>query len=301
MKYTDVSGLQIPALTLGTMTFGTPVGREDAVRIVHQAAGMGINHIDTANMYEGYARVAGSAGGVAEEIIGAAVKGNRARYIIATKVGMKVGAAPVDEMTSPAAIHEQLTRSLRRMGTDYVDIYYLHRFDPDTAPWDIAEAMAKEIRDGRVRAWGVSNYTAEQLNQLVEAARQVGAPQVAVCQPGMSLMKQDALAALLPACKEHGIAVIPYQVLQGGLLTGKYRRGMEAPVGSRAWEKPDWVAERDDALYDRLEGFERDAQARGLTLAQYAVRWALEQPGVVSAILGAKRAEQLEGFLAVAK
>ncbi len=297
MKTTLAHGLLIPALTLGTMTFGTPVGAADAVRIVRHAADIGMNHIDTANMYEGYARAPGSAGGVAEEIIGEAVRGARSRYLISTKVGMKVGPGPLDDMTSPEAIREQLTRSLKRMRTDYVDIYYVHRFDPDTAPEAIAEEMGREMKAGRVRAWGVSNYTAAQLAALYDAAQRVGAPTPGFCQPPLSLLRRDAEAELLPACAKLGVAVIPYQVLQGGLLTGKYRRSEAPPAGSRAAEKPDWVQEMDGPLFDTLEVIETDAKARGLSMPQYAVKWALGRPGVVSAILGAKRPEQLDEFL----
>lgn len=296
MKTTNVQGLLIPALTLGTMTFGTPVGQDEAIRIIHHAADLGINHIDTANMYEGYARVSGSAGGVAEEIVGAAVKGGRSRYLISTKVGMKVGEGPLDDMTAPGAIHEQLSRSLRRMGTDYVDIYYLHRFDPSTPPQDIACAMSREMRDGRVRAWGVSNHTAQQLTALVAAARETGAPAPAFCQPPLSLLKPDALVSLIPACVENHVAVIPYQVLQGGLLTGKYRRGVGPPAGSRAQEKPDWVGDLDGALYDKLETFEAQAARHGVSLMRYAVTWALGHEGIVSVVLGAKKPGQLDDF-----
>lgn len=301
MRTTDTHGIKMPALTLGTMTFGTPVAKEEAIRIVHHAADIGMTHIDTANMYEGYARVPGSAGGVAEEIVGAAVKGARGKYLISTKVGMKVGSGPYDDMTSPGAIHEQLTRSLRRMGTDYVDIYYAHRFDPETAPQGIAAAMGEEIKAGRVRAWGVSNYTADQLSALIKAAAEVGAPVPVFCQPALSLLRDDALGGLLPLCAANGIAVIPYQVLQGGLLTGKYRRGERLPEGSRADEKPDWMPEMDAPLFDALEALAAEATSKGLTLAQHAVAWVLRQKGVVSAILGAKRPEQLDEFCTVAQ
>ena len=112
---------------------------------MHDAAELGVNFIDTANMYEGYNRFAGSAGGVAEEIVGKAVAGRRADFVVATKLGMKVGDTPVDENTSPEAIRVQLRRSLRRINTDYIDLYYLHRYDPNTAPGEIARAIGEEL------------------------------------------------------------------------------------------------------------------------------------------------------------
>ncbi len=147
MKYAVIphTDLKVSRLCLGTMTFGKPVPEAEAVRLTRLALDTyGINFIDTANMYEGYNRSAGSAGGVAEEIVGKAVKGRRGDFIIATKLGMKVGPAPEDDMTSPAAIHTQLLRSLKRMNTDYADIYYLHRFDPDTPPEQIVRSMGEE-------------------------------------------------------------------------------------------------------------------------------------------------------------
>ena len=266
MQYTKIPGtdMQASRICLGTMTFGSPVAGPDAVRLVRYALEEhGVNFIDTANMYEGYNRYAGSAGGVAEEIVGEAVAHRRGDYILATKVGMKVGEAPEDENTSPEAIRIQLRRSLVRMRTDYVDVYYLHRYDPDTEPHAVARAMGEELRAGTIRAWGVSNYTAAQLE-------------------------------LLPLCEKEGVGVVPYQLLQGGMLTGKYRRGQEAPAGSRLAEKPEWMKPFTDETYDVIERCAAEAAAEGVTMTQHALRWALAQPGVVSALVGVKREEQID-------
>ena len=176
MQFTTLpgTGISVSRLCLGTMTFGSPVSEPDAIRLVHDAAELGVNFIDTANMYEGYNRFAGSAGGVAEEIVGKAVAGRRADFVVATKLGMKVGDTPVDENTSPEAIRVQLRRSLRRINTDYIDLYYLHRYDPNTAPGEIARAIGEELKAGTIRAWGVSNYSAEQLSALLAAAPRQG-------------------------------------------------------------------------------------------------------------------------------
>jgi len=293
--------LRVFPVTLGTMTYGSPVAFGDAVRLTRCALERGINLIDTANMYEGYTRYAGSAGGVAEEIVGEAIAPlDRSSVLLATKVGMKVGQAPEDEGTSAAAIRRQLEASLRRMRTDYVDLYYLHRPD-DASPLEqtLAELDA-QMRAGRVRHYGVSNYSAEQLQQLLDCADRSNLPRPVVCQPPLSLLKTEALDALLPLCKKEQIAVIPYQIYQGGLLTGKYRRGMAAPAGSRAEEKPDWVMELTDPLFDRLEAIEREAAGMGLDMAQYALRWTLAQPAVVSAIVGVKNERQIDAAVAAA-
>lgn len=286
-------------VTLGTMTYGSPVAFDDAVKLTHYALKKGINHIDTANMYEGYNRYAGSAGGVAEEIVGKAIQGMaRGDVIVSTKVGMKVGDAPEDEGTSAAAIQKQLDASLKRLKTDYIDLYYLHRFDTAVEPAAILKAMQKAIFAGKIRYYGVSNYSTEQLKALLAAADANRLPRPVVCQPPLSMLKPDALSTLIPLCAAEDLAVIPYQIYQGGLLTGKYKRGMQPPQGSRAAEKPAWLAAPDDALFDRLEAIEASAAKLGLSMPAYALRWTLEQPAVVSAIVGVKSERQVDDAVA---
>jgi len=292
------TNLEVSTICLGTMTFGTPVGEADAIRLVHYAAAVGINFIDTANMYEGYTRHPGSAGGVAEKIVGKAVAGRRGDFVIATKVGMKVGEAPEDEGTSPAAIRKHLDLSLGRLGIDCLDLYYLHKPDPDTPLVDTLNALDAAINAGKIRHFGVSNYSAEQLSELLSVADANSLTRPVIIQPGMSYLKQDACGDLLPLCAKEGIAAAPYQVLQGGLLTGKYRRGEGIPAGSRKEEKDGWVWDLNDDLYDKLEAIEKDAGAAGLTMTQYAIRWALEQPAVISPVVGVKRESQVDDTVA---
>ena len=297
MKYAMIPGtdMSVSKVCLGTMTFGSPVPEAEAIRLIHYALDThGINFVDTANMYEGYNRYAGSSGGVAEEILGKAVAGQRDRFVLATKVGMKVGAAPEDENTSPEAIRVQLRRSLKRMNTDYVDLYYLHRFDPNTDPHLIARAIGEELKAGTIRAWGVSNYTAEQLKALLAAAKEENVIAPAMCQPALSMVNTGALEDMLPLCAAEGIGVIPYQILQGGMLTGKYRRNQAAPAGSRLAEKPEWMKPFTDEVYNVIEHCADQAAQQGITMTQYALRWALEQPGVISALVGVKREAQIE-------
>ena len=291
--------ISVSPVTLGTMTFGSPVAFDDAVKLTQYALLHGVNHIDTANMYEGYNRVAGSAGGVAEEIVGAAMCGmSRGKVIVSTKVGMKVGTEPEDEGTSAKAIAKQLDASLKRLNTDYIDLYYLHRFDGNVAAEEILRAMQSAVFAGKIRYYGVSNYSAEQLRALLAAADALHLPRPVVCQPPLSMLKQDTLGELIPLCAAQDIAVIPYQIYQGGLLTGKYQRGMEPPKGSRAEEKPAWLASPDEALYDKLDAIAAGAKARGISMSAYALRWTLEQPAVVSAIVGVKSERQLDDAIA---
>lgn len=295
MRTTPVgaSGLPISAITLGTMTFGTPVAEPEAVGLVHHARDLGITSIDVANMYEGYARVAGSSGGVAEEIVGRAVAHDRDAYVVATKLGMKVGEGPDDEFTSPSAIRVQLRASLRRLGMEHVDLYYLHKPDPVSAPEEIVAAIQAEVDGGLVREWGVSNYGAPELRVLLDAVAAVGARPPAVCQPKLNLLVTDALDELVPLCVENGIAVLAYQVLEGGLLTGKYRADA-VPAGTRGAEKPEWMSRLDEAGWSRLAQIGREADSAGRTMTQHAIAEVLGMPGVVSALVGVTRAGQLD-------
>jgi aryl-alcohol dehydrogenase-like predicted oxidoreductase len=290
--------LRVSTLCLGTMTFGTPVGEADAVRLTHWAIEHGINFIDTANMYEGYARVVGSAGGVAEAILGKALANRRDRVVLATKVGMVVGQQAEDGGTSPAAIRTQLDRSLARLATSFVDIYYLHAPDPKVSLVDVVGALSELIEAGKIRHYGISNYSAAQTADLLAVADANRLPRPVIHQPPYSLLCRDIEKDLLPLCQREKIAVAPYQVLQGGLLTGKYKRGQPPPEDSRRKEHPRWTWEFTDELFDRLERLETEAAGSGRTLTEHALRWVLEQPAVVSAVVGVKRSEQLAAMIA---
>ncbi|MBI4232336.1 aldo/keto reductase [Candidatus Peregrinibacteria bacterium] len=286
--------LKVSQVCLGTMTFGTPVGESDAIKLVHYGFDKGINFIDTANMYEGYSRYMGSHGGIAEKIVGKAISGQRSKFVVATKVGMKVGEAPEDEFTSALAIRKHLDLSLKRLDTDYIDIYYLHKPDPVSPLIETLTALTDIIQSGRIRYYGISNYSSSQTVALLKIADENSLPRPVVHQSPLSLLRQELCNDLLPLCKKEQIAVIPYQVLQGGLLTGKYRRGEPVPLDSRKAEKDAWVWEMKDELFDKMEEIEKKARQSNLTMTEYAIQWVLKQPAVVSAIIGVKRASQLD-------
>ncbi len=292
------SDILVSRVCLGTMTFGSPVGSDAAVDLIRRAADLGVNFIDTANMYEGYDRTAGSAGGVAEEIVGRAIAGRRDDFVVATKLGMKVGPEPWDDYTSPDAIRIQLDRSLRRLGTDYVDVYYLHRPDPSTPDGELVQALGRELAAGRIRSWAVSNFSTEQLAAIMAAADEAGVDRPVACQPRVNLLDTSALDALVPSCSRAGISVVPYQVLAGGLLSGKYRRGQSAPAGTRGADKPDWVPAIDEATQARLDEIGRQAEAAGLPMASWAIRWLAQQPGIDAVLVGATRPAQVEAAVA---
>jgi len=290
--------LRVSSLCLGTMTFGTPVAEADAIRLTHRAIDHGINFVDTANMYEGHTRFIGSPGGVAEEILRRALEGRRERVVLATKVGMKIGPGDDEEGLSRAHVLREIDRSLTRLGCEYVDLYYMHKPDPKTELAESVQAFNELVDAGKVRYWGVSNFAAEQVSELLQVCDENGWRRPVVLQPPYSLLKRDVEERILPLCQREQIAVVPYQVLQGGLLTGKYRRSTAAPDGFRQVEKPEWTLPLSDELFDRLERIEAEAQAQGRSLMQHALLEPLAQPAVVSLIVGVKRVAQIEGLIA---
>ena len=294
------SGLLVSPICLGTMTFGSPVGEADSIRLVHQAIDLGINFIDTANAYEGYDRVLGSAGGVAEEILGKAVKDRRDQVVLATKAGAPVGQGPQDRGLSRVHLLREIDKSLRRLQTDWIDLFILHWPDKHTPMDTTLAALDHAVRQGKVSHIGISNHSAAQICEFLWLADQNGWPPMISSQIPFSLLKRD-FQNELQFCQQHRIAVTPYQSLQGGLLTGKYRRGQTPPGDSRASEKPGWISHPlEDPLFDKLEVMEGLAAELGVPPAQFALAWTLAQPAMTSLIVGAKRIEQIQDAVAAA-
>lgn len=291
------SGLLVSPICLGTMTFGTPVPEAEAIRLVHAAIDLGINFIDTANVYEGYRRVLGSAGGVAEEILGKALRQHRQRVVLATKVGAPIGPGPQDRGLSTVHVLRELEHSLRRLQTDMIDLYIVHWPDKEVPLETTLSALDQAVRQGKVRHVGASNHLAWQLCELLALADRHGWTRIVCSQVPFSLLRRE-FQHDLEFCAGHDIGVTPYQALQGGLLSGKYRRGQPPPADSRAAEKPEWLWKLDDALFDRIEAVEALAREIGVPPAQYALAWALAQPGMTSLIVGVKRLEQIQQAIA---
>jgi L-glyceraldehyde 3-phosphate reductase len=290
--------LEVSSICLGTMTFGTPVGEAEAVKLTHLAIDHGINFIDTANMYEGYTRYIGSPGGVTEQILGAALQDRRDQVVVATKVGMKIGPADDEQGLSRKHVLREIDCSLDRLQCEYVDLYYMHKPDPNTPLAESVQVFNDLIDMGKVRHWAISNFSAEQISDVLSVCDENGWRRPVALQPHYSLLKRDVEKRVLPLCQREQIAVAPYRVLEGGLLTGKYRRGQAIPADSRQVEKPDWTLELTDDMYDRLEQIEAEAKAKGRTLMGHALMTLLEQPAIVSLIVGVKRIGQLEEMIA---
>ncbi len=301
MQYRNLgsSGLLVSPICLGTMTFGAPVDEPDSIKLIHAAMDRGINFIDTANVYEGYKRFLGSPGGVAEEIVGKALVGRRDKAILATKVGAPVGPGPQDRGLSATHILREVDRSLQRLKTDYIDLYILHWPDREVPLETSLAAIDQVVKAGKVRYLGLSNHYGWQICESLWLAERHGWPRVVSSQIPFSLLRRE-FHHDLAFCRRHNIGVTPYQALQSGLLTGKYRRGQAPPSDSRAAEKPDWIWKLEGPLFDRLERAEAVAKELSVPMSQLALAWTLTQPAVTSPIVGVKRLDQIEDAIAAA-
>ena len=294
------SGLRVSALTLGTMTFGgrgrfAKVGSTDvagATRQIDMCLDRGVNLIDTANGYSG---------GVSEEFVGEAVKGRRDRVLLATKARMPMGDGPNDAGLSRHHLIAQCEASLRRLGTDYIDLYQVHEWDGQTPLEETLEALDTLLKAGKVRYVGASNYAGWQLMKALGISDRHGYQRFASQQIYYSLEARDAEYELVPLAVDQGVGILVWSPLAGGLLSGKFRRGQEGPEGTRAltdWGEP--PVRNPDQLYDTVEVLVEIGEAHGVSAAQVALAWLLGRPGVVSLVVGARTDEQLADNLAAA-
>jgi aryl-alcohol dehydrogenase-like predicted oxidoreductase len=295
------SGLQISALTLGTMTFGgqggfEKVGSTDvagAKRQIDMCLDVGVNLIDTADIYSG---------GRAEEIIGEALQGKRDDVLLASKVRMRMGDGPNDEGLSRHHMISGCEASLRRLRTDHLDLYWVHEWDGLTPLEETLSALHQLLDSGKVRYVGASNYTAWQLMKALGIAERDQLPRFCAQQIYYSLQERSAEYELIPLALDQGLGTLVWSPLAGGLLSGKYRRGQEDPEGTRklsGWDEPPVYDE--DALYDTIDVLVEVAEARGVSAAQVALAWLLGRPTVSSVIVGARTDEQLADNLKAAE
>ena len=284
--------IEVSAVCVGTMLFGTPVGEAGAAAIVDAALDGGANFFDTANMYEGYTRYIGSAGGLSEEFLGKALADRRQEAVIATKVGMAVGPEAGDRGLSAPHMRRECERSLRRLRTDRIDVYYMHTPDEATPIEESIEAMAALIEEGKVRFWGISNFDSGQTKELLAACDAGGWPRPVLHQPQYSLVHRGIETDLMPLCREEGIGLVPYRVLESGLLSGKYEGGI--PSGSRAKDNPAWIPQLDDdEIMGQVGKLQKAARERGRSLYEHVLRETVAVPGITSILLGIKSPEQI--------
>lgn len=288
------TGLKVSPLCLGSMQFGWTADEEQSNRILSAAWEAGINFIDTADIYSKWAP--GNPGGVSESIIGAWMKNvkiPRDKIVIATKVRGRMGDGPNDEGLSRAHILNAVEASLRRLQTDYIDLYQTHSFDADTPIEETLLALDALVRQGKVRYIGCSNYPAWRLMQALWTADKLGTARFDCLQPHCNLVNRAEFEReLSEVCLSYGIGVIPYSPLAGGFLTGKYRREQTTVDTRRNVSRH--INERNWQLLEVLDAVAAQA---GATLSQVALAWLLAQPAVTSPIIGPRTLEQLEDNL----
>jgi aryl-alcohol dehydrogenase-like predicted oxidoreductase len=294
------SGLRVSALTLGTMTFGGKgnfanvgdTGVEDARRQIDLCLESGVTLVDTADVYSD---------GASEEIVGQALAGRRDEVLLATKVRFPMGPGPNDAGLSRQHVIAGCEASLRRLGTDHIDLYQVHEWDGQTPIEETLAALEDLVRAGKVRYVGCSNYTAWQMVKALGVADLRGLPRFVSTQVYYSLQERTLEHEILPACIDQGLGVLVWSPLAGGLLSGKYRRGQDAPAGARHvtdWDEPPVYDE--EGLYDTIDVLVEVAEGHGVSAAQVALAWLLRRPGISTVIVGARTDEQLADNLRAA-
>ena len=295
MEYRSLgrTGVKVSSLCLGCMMFGGKTTPADSAAIIDRALDAGINFLDTANVYSI---------GRSEEATGEALQrnGKRNEVVLATKVHGKMGPGPNDMNNTRRHIIEQCEGSLRRLQTDWIDLYQIHRPQSDMPIDETLRAMDDLVRSGKVRYIGTSTFAAWQLIESLWASKEYGLNRFVCEQPPYNLLDRRIERELLPMAQSYGIGTIPWSPLAGGLLTGKYSRDSQPPEDSRYANidaNPMYRRRMNDAIWDVIEGLEAIAKEKGVSLSQLSLAWVMQQPGVTSPIIGPRTMEQLEDNL----
>ncbi len=284
------SGLKVSALTLGSMMFGEQTPTEDALHIIDKAWDQGINSIDTADVYNG---------GRSEEIVGEAIARNRHDWVLATKVGFgPADGVPNRSGLSRKHIFNGVEASLTRLGTDYIDLYYLHRDDLTTPLEVTVSAIGDLLRQGKIRHWGVSNFRGWRLAEIVNVAQRLGVDKPVASQPLYNIVNRQVETEQLTAAAYHGLGVVPFSPLARGVLSGKYTPGAAPEAGSRAARQDKRILEtewRDESLHiaQQIQAY---TAAKGVGIVEFAIAWVLNNPLVSSAIVGPRTEAQWDTY-----
>jgi voltage-dependent potassium channel beta subunit len=292
MKYRRLgrTGLKVSEVSFGSwLTYGNSVGEDIGSKLIARAFELGINFIDTANVYER---------GAAEILLGKTLKDyDRDSYVLATKAFWPMGDGPNDRGLSRKHVFEQVHASLKRLQTDYVDIFYCHRYDVDTPLDETLRTIDDLVRQGKVLYVGVSEWTAAQIQEALGVADRYLLDRIVVNQPQYNMFHRYIEKEVLPVSEKNGIAQVVFSPLAQGVLTGKYRLGANLPEGSRATDPKantwigNFLTESHLSKVEQLDGIARELD---ISLSQLAIAWILRNPSVASALVGATRIEQLE-------
>lgn len=295
MEYRSLgrTGVQVSELCLGTMMFGGKTTQEDSISIIDRAIDAGVNFIDTANVY---------AGGRSEEVVGEALKrnGKRQYIVLATKVHGRIDPDdPNGRGISRRHIIEQCEASLKRMQTDYIDLYQLHRPMSSIPIDETLRSLDDLVRAGKVRYIGTSNFASWQMVESLWASKELGLNRFVCTQPPYHMLDRRAERELVPMSITYGIAIIPWSPLAAGFLTGKYRRGENRPAGSRQAESTSKTTEGlfSDRAFDVVDVLQEIAGEKGCTVGQVAITWCRQQPGITAPIVGPRTMEHMEEYM----
>lgn len=284
------SGLKVSTLTLGTMMFGEQTSTEDSLRIIDKAWDQGINFIDTADVYTQ---------GRSEEIVGEAIARHRHEWVLASKVGF----GPVDGLPNRSGLSRKhifngIEASLTRLGTDYLDIYYLHREDHNTPLGVSISAIGDLLRQGKIRYWGLSNYRGWRIAEAIRLADQLGVDRPVISQPLYNIVNRQAEAEQITAAKAYGLGVVPYSPLARGVLSGKYAPDVAPDSGSRAGRQDKRILETEWRVESLriAQQIQAHARSRGVDIVEFAIAWVLNNQAVSSAIVGPRTEAQWDAY-----
>jgi aryl-alcohol dehydrogenase-like predicted oxidoreductase len=283
------SGINVSELCLGTMMFGAETAEAEAGRIMGHALDNGVNFIDTANTYTQ---------GRSEETIGRLMQGNRERWVLATKVSNVIGKGANDRGLSRYHVTRSVETSLKRLQTDHIDLFYIHKLDPTTSWENIVLTFGDLIRQGKIREWGLSNVRAWHIAHVGHLCRQLGVPQPTALQPYYNLLNRQPEEELIPAASAFGQGVVPYSPIARGVLSGKYKLNQAAEPGSRAARKDRRMMEtewRPESL-EIAEKLKAHAENRSATLVHWATAWVLNNRAISSIIAGPRTFEQWTSY-----
>lgn len=278
-------GIKVSEISIGGwLTYGKSVVADQTSKIIRRAVDLGVNYIDIADIY---------ARGEAERVIGAAIKDmTRSELVISSKVFWPMSDNINDRGLSRKHIIESIDRSLERIGVDYLDLYFCHRFDPETEIEEVVRAMDHLVRQGKVLYWGTSVWEASQIRVAVAEAEKIHGYIPAVEQPRYNMIDRHIETEIVPACQKHGLGLVVWSPLAQGLLTGKYNKSL--PKGSRGAET-DWLKnDLNDANLEKIKALATLAESHDITISQLALAWVLRLPAISSAITGATKVEQVE-------
>lgn len=290
MKYKRLghSGLEVSALGLGTNSFGSRADAKTSEHIIHAALDSGINFLDTANIYSDTA---------SESIIGQAIENRRDQVVLATKAGLPTGKGPNQQGSSRRHLELELENSLKRLRTDYVDLYQIHSFDPNTPLEETLRTLDDMVRAGKVRYIGASNYAGWELMKALGISDRLNLNRFISMQTSYSLADRTPEREVVPLCIDQGLGIIPYFPLAGGILTGKYTSTTDAPAGSRLDKNPSFAQRMSESSLALGRDVSRIAAEAGCSASSLSLAWLMEQPVVSSVIVGATRVEQVEDNL----